>query len=50
MEGFDQNSVATIPEDELIHHFDLQGRPTTQLPPESKALQAANAAFTKLLL
>jgi CO dehydrogenase maturation factor len=50
MESFDHDSVATIPEDELIHHFDLQGRPTAQLPTESKALRAANAVFTKLLL
>lgn len=50
METFDQDAVATIPEDELIHQFDLQGRPTTQLPPESEAVKAANAVFTKLLL
>jgi CO dehydrogenase maturation factor len=50
MERFAQDSVATIPEDELIHQFDLQGRPTTQLPLESKALQAANGVFMKLLL
>ena len=50
MGSFGQDSVATIPEDELIHEFDLQGRPTVQLPWESKALQAANAVFTKLLL
>jgi CO dehydrogenase maturation factor len=50
IESFDEDSVATIPEDELIHNFDLQGRPTTQLPPESTALQAADAVFTKLLL
>ena len=50
MGSFGQGSVATIPDDELIHEFDLQGRPTVQLPWESKALQAANAVFTKLLL
>jgi CO dehydrogenase maturation factor len=50
MGSFGLDSVATIPEDELIHQYDLQGRPTTHLPLESKALQAANAVFTKLLM
>jgi CO dehydrogenase maturation factor len=50
MGGFGPDSVATIPEDEFIHKFDLEGKPTMTLPPESKALQAANAVFTKLLI
>jgi CO dehydrogenase maturation factor len=50
MESFGPDSVATIPEDEFIHQFDLEGKPTMTLPPESKALQAANAVFTKLLI
>jgi len=50
MGSFGQDSVATIPEDDLIHQFDLHGRPTSQLPPESEALKAANAVFAKLLL
>ena len=48
--GFGPESVATIPEDELIHRFDLEGKPTVALPPESKAMQAANAVFTRLLI
>jgi CO dehydrogenase maturation factor len=48
--SFGPDSVATIPEDDLIHQFDLEGRPTMMLPLESKALQAANAVFTKLLM
>jgi CO dehydrogenase maturation factor len=46
---FDSNSVSTIPEDDLIYQFDLEGKPTVQLPPESMALQAANEIFSKLL-
>jgi CO dehydrogenase maturation factor len=42
--------VSTIPEDDLIYEFDLEGKPTMELPPESVALQAANEVFTRLLL
>ena len=37
------------PEDELIYQFDLEGKPTIQLPLESVALQAANELFARLL-
>jgi len=47
---FDPDYVSTIPEDDLIYQFDLEGKPTVQLPPESVALQAANEIFTKLLM
>jgi CO dehydrogenase maturation factor len=50
MGGFGPDSVATVPEDDLIHRFDLEGKPTMALPPDSKALQAANAIFTRLLM
>jgi len=49
-ETFDPNSVSTIPEDDLIYEFDLEGKPTMELPPESVALQAANEIFARLLL
>ena len=49
-ETFDPNSVSTIPEDDLIYEFDLEGKPTVELPPESVALQAVNEIFTRLLL
>ncbi|MGD8692514.1 MAG: hypothetical protein PVI74_01620, partial [Syntrophobacterales bacterium] len=49
-ETFDPNSVSTIPEDDLIYEFDLEGKPTVELPPQSVALQAANEIFTRLLL
>ena len=49
-ETFGADSVSTIPEDDLIYEFDLEGKPTTALPPESVALKAANAVFKKLIL
>jgi CO dehydrogenase maturation factor len=49
-ETFDPNSVSTIPEDDLIYEFDLEGKPTVELPSQSVALQAANEIFTRLLL
>jgi CO dehydrogenase maturation factor len=42
--------VSTIPEDDLIYQFDLEGKPTVELPPDSVALQAANEVFEKLLI
>ena len=47
--GLGPESVATIPEDELIYQFDLEGKPTIQLPLESVALQAANELFARIL-
>lgn len=47
---FDPDSVSTIPEDDLIYQFDLEGKPTIELPAESVALQAINEVFRKLLL
>ncbi|MCG6946804.1 MAG: AAA family ATPase [Deltaproteobacteria bacterium] len=49
IEGLGPASVATIPEDELIYQFDLEGKPTIQLPSKSVALQAANEIFARLL-
>ncbi len=50
LEALGTADMATIPEDELIHQFDLEGKPTIELPLESEALQAANEIFSKLLL
>ena len=47
---FGPDCVSTIPEDDLIYQFDLEGKPTVQLPTESVALQAANEIFTRLLM
>jgi CO dehydrogenase maturation factor len=49
-EIFGPDSVSTIPEDDLIYQFDLEGKPTVELPIESVALQAANEVFEKLLI
>ena len=49
IKGLGPESVATIPEDELIYQFDLEGKPTAQLPPESVALQAADEIFARLI-
>jgi len=49
-ETFGPDSVSTIPEDDLIYQFDLEGKPTVELPPDSVALQAANEIFEKLLI
>ena len=49
IEGLGPESVAIIPEDEIIYQFDLEGKPTIELPPESVALQAANEIFARLL-
>jgi CO dehydrogenase maturation factor len=48
--SFEPESMSIIPEDELIFQFDLEGKPTVELPPESVALQAANKVFEKLIL
>jgi CO dehydrogenase maturation factor len=38
-----------IPEDPLVAQFDSQGRPTYDLPPDSPALQAAYAIFSRVI-
>jgi CO dehydrogenase maturation factor len=47
--GLGPESVSTIPEDTLIYQYDLEGKPTIELPSESVALKAADEVFTKLL-
>ena len=49
IKGLGPESVATIPEDALICQYDLEGKPTIDLPQESKALQAANKVFARLI-
>ncbi len=39
----------TIPVDEAIYQFDLDGKPTFQLPMESKAVRAARRIFEKYI-
>jgi CO dehydrogenase maturation factor len=39
----------TIPADEAIYQYDLEGKPTVHLPLESKAVQAARKIFDKYI-
>jgi CO dehydrogenase maturation factor len=41
--------AGTIPVDEDIYRYDVEGRPTFQLPKESKSVQAARQIFEKYL-
>jgi CO dehydrogenase maturation factor len=49
IETYDLNLTGLIPEDEQVRDFDLDGKPTTDLGPDSKALQAAYAVFDRIL-
>lgn len=46
---FNLDLTGVIPEDEEIREFDLNGTPTVQLSPTSKALQAAYSIFGNVL-
>jgi len=41
--------AGTIPVDEAVYRYDLEGKPTSQLPVESKAVQAARQIFEKYI-
>ncbi len=41
--------VGYIPRDPLIGEYDMQGRPTFELPPESEAVKAAYNLFEKII-
>jgi len=41
--------AGTIPEDEAVYRYDLEGRPTIQIPEDNPAMQAAFGIFGKLL-
>lgn len=49
IKGLGPESVATIPEDTIISQYDLEGKPSIELPLESVALKAADEVFTRLL-
>jgi CO dehydrogenase maturation factor len=38
-----------IPADEEVYRYDLEGKPTAQLPAESKAVQAAQRIFEEYI-
>jgi CO dehydrogenase maturation factor len=41
--------AGVIPTDEEVYRYDLEGRPTFQLPMESKAVQAARRIFEEYI-
>jgi CO dehydrogenase maturation factor len=41
--------VGTIPEDEMVYEYDLNGRPTIELPKDNQAVKAAFAIFEKII-
>ena len=41
--------AGTIPVDDAVYQYDLEGKPTFQLPVESKAVQAARQIFEKYI-
>jgi CO dehydrogenase maturation factor len=49
VETYELDLTGVIPEDDLVRDFDLDGKPTTALGKESKALQAAYGVFEKII-
>jgi len=41
--------IGTIPEDQTVYEFDLEGRPTIELPENNNAVQAAFEIFDKII-
>jgi CO dehydrogenase maturation factor len=41
--------AGTIPVDQAVYQYDLEGKPTFHLPPESRAVQAARRIFEKYI-
>jgi len=41
--------AGTVPEDDTIYEFDLNGRPTIEMPEDSPSVQAAFRIFDKIL-
>jgi len=41
--------AGTIPEDQTVYEFDLEGRPTIELPDDNPAIEAAYGIFDKIL-
>jgi CO dehydrogenase maturation factor len=49
VETYELDLTGVIPEDDLVRDFDLDGKPTTALGKDSKALQAAYGVFEKII-
>jgi CO dehydrogenase maturation factor len=41
--------IGTVPADDLIYDFDFKGRPTIDLPEDSKSVKAAFEIFDKIV-
>jgi len=41
--------IGTVPEDDLIYNYDFKGRPTIELPEDSKSVKAAFEIFDKIV-
>lgn len=46
---YDLELIGMVPEDDGVQQFDLEGRPTVELPGENEALKAAYRIFDKIL-
>jgi CO dehydrogenase maturation factor len=46
---YDLDFVGTVPEDTEVQQFDLEGRPTVELPSENGAVKAAYRIFDKII-
>jgi CO dehydrogenase maturation factor len=49
LDQYDLNFIGTVPEDLEVQQFDLEGRPTVELPSENRAVQAAYDIFAKIV-
>jgi CO dehydrogenase maturation factor len=41
--------IGTVPEDDLIYDYDFKGRPTIEMPEDSKSVKAAFEIFDKIV-
>jgi CO dehydrogenase maturation factor len=41
--------AGTIPEDDVLYEFDLNGRPTIEMPEDNGAIQAAFEIFSRII-
>jgi CO dehydrogenase maturation factor len=49
LENEDLKLAGTVPADDAIYEFDLEGRPTIEIPDDNQAVQAAFAIFARVL-
>jgi CO dehydrogenase maturation factor len=46
---YDMDFIGTVPEDSEVQLFDLEGRPTVELPSENEAMKAAYRIFDAII-